>query len=72
MRSLLTLEASLAQEQMPGYSLSCLEKKVDQKKLSWRAKDAMILRKDSKYEHRQPVLGACTFQNLEKLSWSFL
>lgn len=68
MRSLHTLEASLAQEQMPGSSLSCLEQKVDQRKLSWRAKDAMILRKDSKCEHRQPVLDACTFQNLERLS----
>lgn len=67
MRSLRTLEASLAQEQMPGSSLPCLEKKVDQRKLSWRAKDAMILRKDSKCEHSQPVLDACTFQNFVRL-----
>lgn len=56
MRSLRTLEASLAQEQMPGSSLPCLERKVDQRKLNWRAKDAMILRKDSKCENRQPVM----------------
>lgn len=68
MRSLRTLEASLAQEQMPGSSLPCLERKVDQRKLNWRAKDAMILRKDSKCENCQPVLHACTFQNLERLS----
>ena len=55
MRLTLLLETNLVLGQMHGCSSLCLEKKADQTKLSWKAKDKMILKRESKSSPDSPL-----------------